>query len=253
MLTNCPERVFLQIGDDCPDDANFEALKGVTWCARGVAGNDIEYLRADAVAAAVFKVLADVEALARARNAPHLAGLEMALDEVRTRLGTSELRLTKMLGEQAAVRESQAVISAYLAHASTQVLPSGPEMLKALWGDGTEPVAEEEGALRETGSRPQVAPVEPANGGTSTSELVHGAAKLAGFPAKCPITHRDFFMVLEHPELGLIPTYGGPLDSYTMPEMEGRPDDEFHERSLFVHRYDHDRGEWVTTSRSICA
>lgn len=68
---------------------------------------------------------------------------------------------------------------------------------------------------------------------------------LAEYPAKCPITRRDFFMVIDHPELGMVPTYGGPYDSYTIPEMEGEPDQPFHERGLFVHHYDHDRGGWV--------
>jgi hypothetical protein len=64
------------------------------------------------------------------------------------------------------------------------------------------------------------------------------------YPAKCPITRRDFFMLIEHPELGLVPTYGGPFDSYTIPEMDGEPDQPFHQRELFVRRYDHDAGCW---------
>lgn len=68
---------------------------------------------------------------------------------------------------------------------------------------------------------------------------------LAEYPAKCPITRRDFFMVIEHPELGTVPTYGGPYDSYTIPEMGGKADQPWHERELFVHRYDHDFGGWV--------
>lgn len=70
-------------------------------------------------------------------------------------------------------------------------------------------------------------------------------AQWAEFPAKCPITRRDFFMVIGHPELGMVPTYGGPYDSYTIPEMEGDASTPFHERELFVRRYDHDRGYWV--------
>ncbi|WP_261986136.1 hypothetical protein [Escherichia fergusonii] len=34
-------------------------------------------------------------------------------------------------------------------------------------------------------------------------------------PDICPITGRVFFMWIEHPTLGNVPTYGGPLDSYT--------------------------------------
>ena len=45
------------------------------------------------------------------------------------------------------------------------------------------------------------------------------------WPDKCPITRRDFFM-----EIDGVPTYGGPYDSYTIPEMEGTPDQPLHER-----------------------
>ncbi|WP_054074782.1 hypothetical protein [Comamonas testosteroni] len=65
------------------------------------------------------------------------------------------------------------------------------------------------------------------------------------YPKKCPITGRPYFMHLHHPEHGLIPTFGGPYDSYSMPYAEGEPTDPWHERELSVHRYDHDRGHWV--------
>lgn len=42
----------------------------------------------------------------------------------------------------------------------------------------------------------------------------------------------------EHPELGYVPTYGGPYDSYTIPTRDG--DGEFS-----CERYDHDVGGWV--------
>lgn len=61
----------------------------------------------------------------------------------------------------------------------------------------------------------------------------------------CPVTGRPYFMHLTHPELGQVPTYGGPYDSYTAPYAEGDPLDPWHERELTVHRYDHDRGHWV--------
>jgi hypothetical protein len=54
----------------------------------------------------------------------------------------------------------------------------------------------------------------------------------------CPITKREWFMDLEHPELGIVPTYGGPFDSYTVPEV----DEDGH---LRCERYDHDAGAWV--------
>lgn len=54
----------------------------------------------------------------------------------------------------------------------------------------------------------------------------------------CPITRRPWFMDIEHPELGEVPTYGGPFDSYTVPEVDDDGD-------LRCERYDHDAGAWV--------
>ncbi|EFA5213866.1 TPA: hypothetical protein N7K53_004006 [Escherichia coli] len=45
-------------------------------------------------------------------------------------------------------------------------------------------------------------------------------------------------MWIEHPKLGNVPTYGGPLDSYTIPTKDS--DGEFS-----CERYDHDFGGWV--------
>lgn len=61
-----------------------------------------------------------------------------------------------------------------------------------------------------------------------------------GFPAKCPFTGLDFFMEIEHPDYGLLPTYGGPFDSYTIPRRCDDSGDQQFERL----RYDHDEGYW---------
>jgi hypothetical protein len=53
-------------------------------------------------------------------------------------------------------------------------------------------------------------------------------------------------MALEHPELGMVPTYGGPYDSYTIPHLGGKADQPWHERELRMYRYDHDLGGWRT-------
>jgi hypothetical protein len=45
-------------------------------------------------------------------------------------------------------------------------------------------------------------------------------------------------MVIEHPRLGMVATYGGPCDSFTVPE----PDEDGSMRS---ERYDHDVGGWT--------
>ena len=56
-------------------------------------------------------------------------------------------------------------------------------------------------------------------------------------PEKCPKTGLPFFMMIEHPVLGVVPTYGGPFDSYTIPEK-----DEVGEYTYY--KYDHDEGCW---------
>ncbi|MFY0993518.1 MULTISPECIES: hypothetical protein [Pseudomonas] len=56
-------------------------------------------------------------------------------------------------------------------------------------------------------------------------------------PDECPITGRKFFMWIEHPDGGMVPTYGGPFDSYTIPTRDG-------DEGFFCERYDHDYGGW---------
>lgn len=56
-------------------------------------------------------------------------------------------------------------------------------------------------------------------------------------PEVCPVTGRQFFMWIEHPVQGYVPTYGGPFDSYTIPTRDS--DGEFS-----CERYDHDFGGW---------
>ncbi|WP_088155699.1 hypothetical protein [Achromobacter xylosoxidans] len=73
---------------------------------------------------------------------------------------------------------------------------------------------------------------------------VAGEAQQDLAPPECPITRRPFFMTMEHPELGWVPTYGGPYDSYSIPYMGGEAYQPWHERELFVRRYDHDLGGW---------
>lgn len=57
-------------------------------------------------------------------------------------------------------------------------------------------------------------------------------------PKICPITGREFFMWLETDEGEYVPTYGGPYDSYTIPECD-------EDGSWCCQRYDHDDGAWV--------
>lgn len=58
-------------------------------------------------------------------------------------------------------------------------------------------------------------------------------------PEICPFTGRVFWGNIEHPELGVVATYGGPYDTYTLPQRDA--DD----ASYYVYRFDHDAGAWV--------
>ena len=67
-------------------------------------------------------------------------------------------------------------------------------------------------------------------------------------PDRDPITLRPFFMWIEHPERGMVPTYGGPFDSYTLAEPDNLPDEcKVHRLDIeySCERYDHDGGYWV--------
>lgn len=44
--------------------------------------------------------------------------------------------------------------------------------------------------------------------------------ELKGAPQFCPVTGRQFWGYVTHPELGEVPTYGGPFDTYTIPEKD---------------------------------
>ncbi len=70
--------------------------------------------------------------------------------------------------------------------------------------------------------------------------LKRAQQKEAWRPDVCPLTGHPFFMWLQHPKMGLVPTYGGPLDSYTIPAIDSRGE-------YCRERYDHDEGAWVET------
>lgn len=70
------------------------------------------------------------------------------------------------------------------------------------------------------------------------SDVIMDCTKMPeGVPEKCPITGLPYFMTIEHPDLGEVPTYGGPYYSYTIPELD---DEGFYCR----YKYDHDEGCW---------
>ena len=67
-------------------------------------------------------------------------------------------------------------------------------------------------------------------------------------PDVCPITMRPFFMWIEHPDKGMVPTYGGPYDSYTIAQpdniSEARKATKWVDVEFTCSRYDHDSGCW---------
>lgn len=44
-MVNVPDRIFLVIGEDTPDGADFDELDEVTWSKERVSYKDIEYVR----------------------------------------------------------------------------------------------------------------------------------------------------------------------------------------------------------------
>lgn len=44
-MTNVPDRIFLVIGEDTPDGADFDELDEVTWSKERASYKDIEYTR----------------------------------------------------------------------------------------------------------------------------------------------------------------------------------------------------------------
>ena len=44
-MTNVPDSIFLVIGEDTPEGANFDELDEVTWSKERVSYKDIEYVR----------------------------------------------------------------------------------------------------------------------------------------------------------------------------------------------------------------
>ena len=44
-MENVPERIFLVIGEDVPDGADFNELDEVTWSKERISYKDIEYVR----------------------------------------------------------------------------------------------------------------------------------------------------------------------------------------------------------------
>lgn len=71
---------------------------------------------------------------------------------------------------------------------------------------------------------------------TELYELERGKEK--GYPEVCPITRRKYFMELSTADGDVVPTYGGPFDSYTIPIKDD-------DGGWVQKRYDHDFGGWV--------
>lgn len=42
-MKNVPTTIYLQIGEECPDDVDFKDLREVTWSDQRIFNNDIEF------------------------------------------------------------------------------------------------------------------------------------------------------------------------------------------------------------------
>lgn len=89
------------------------------------------------------------------------------------------------------------------------------------------------------GSKNREADADMIRTALSLTSPATGSQSARWCPDVCPITGLPFFMWIEHHESGqMVPTYGGPFDSYTIPVKDSDGD--------FVReRYDHDAGGWL--------
>lgn len=55
-MKNIPNKIYLQVGGECPDDADFEELGEVSWNKDKVFENDIRYINEDRV----YKAFRDI-------------------------------------------------------------------------------------------------------------------------------------------------------------------------------------------------
>lgn len=69
-------------------------------------------------------------------------------------------------------------------------------------------------------------------------EASRGPAEPVGC-GSCPVTGLPFYDNMEHPERGMIAMYGGPLDVYSIPELQDN------DGELRRERYDLDADNWV--------
>lgn len=42
-MKNLPNKIYLQVGEDCPDDADFKDLKEITWSTEQIFNNDVVF------------------------------------------------------------------------------------------------------------------------------------------------------------------------------------------------------------------
>ena len=274
-VTGAPDRIVLCVGD-IPVNTPFGDLQDVTWCASSQNNADIEYVRADLCTAPQAEMtppevlasrLIDTWCAAHGAQIPWEKAVEISA--IVTKMPDAEYaRLLRLddTSPQTGAADLEQVYDAFGIGSQARTLSTlltnigntkrFSEYLDAVEreffmvpgaSDEDDPDAEpdDECLVNRWGST-QAQYVEQFRNALQTiasKELTDNGE--AAYPAKCPITRRDFFMVIDHPDLGMVPTYGGPFDSYTIPEMEGEPDQEYHERGLLVHRYDHDEGAWV--------
>lgn len=55
-MKHIPNKIYLQVGNECPDDANFNDLSEVSWCKDKVFESDIAYINEYKV----YKALKDI-------------------------------------------------------------------------------------------------------------------------------------------------------------------------------------------------
>lgn len=60
-MENMPNKIYLIVGDECPDDIDFKQLSEVTWSSNRNFKNDIEYINVASLREAIEKEIQNKE------------------------------------------------------------------------------------------------------------------------------------------------------------------------------------------------
>ncbi len=110
-MKNTPDKIYLQIGDDCPDDVDFKELHKISWCTEKINENDIEYI-ATSKSAEDNKAL--MEEIAELKHLIKTAYTDIAFEKMYEEIATQNAQTLTQLADakkEADVLKTQLAIS----------------------------------------------------------------------------------------------------------------------------------------------